>query len=69
MKNMKKVMGTFWMSKKINEFLDIMKALNNDELKRLANEVEAEIQFREYDLLCDDFSKSYYKSTEGEKNV
>jgi hypothetical protein len=50
------------MSKKINEFLDIMKALNNDELKRLANEVDAELLSRDEDY----FNKIH---TEGEKNV
>lgn len=35
------------MSKKMEVILERMKTLNNDELKRLANEVEAEIYFRD----------------------
>ena len=37
------------MSKKMEVILERMKTLNNDELKRLANEVDAEIFFRDDD--------------------
>ena len=57
------------MSKKLEVIIERIKTLNREELKQLSNEVEAEIQFRDYDTLCDDFGKSYYKSTESKKNV
>ena len=57
------------MSRKLEVIIERIKTLNKEELKQLSNEVDAEIQFRDYDTLCDDFGKSYYKSTESKKNV
>ena len=51
-------------SRKLEVIIERLRTLNLEELERLSNEIDAEIQFRDKD-----FGKSYYKPTESKKNV